>query len=426
MEKAGMPNEIKSVSEGSRINTIIRTCRLLDRMSRGSPDSRPSHNLYYRLLIEYYSRIIRAQEEGRFIAAHTVWFPVELLYALKIVPMHTEITAWMTALFTGNCADLLSVSAGAGIAPETCSPYRILTGAFTNHSIPRPDVVLSSNLICDNNAKIGELIRHITDRPGFFLDCPFLEDDYLKKELADLVRFLEQRSGQKMDWNQLQANFRLMDRELDLYRQIDELRRNIPSPFIPADFLKLFTVDCLFSGQPESVEYLEAVVNELQGKIENGQGIAYLERFRVLSIGIPPILLQGAVEKTSREYGVVSVADPYSCAWEEGRLDAADPLENVIRKIRLNPSSVFYGPLTERLTAKVVQSATSHKVAGAIFYAHIGCRQSAPMIKLIKEALNSINVPLLVLDCDIIDVTVTPEEDLCHKLRQFFELLEDR
>ena len=74
----------------------------------------------------------------------------------------------------------------------------------------------------------------------------------------------------------------------------------------------------------------------------------------------------------------------------------------------------------------MIQAATGHKVDGAIFYAHIGCRQSAPMIKLIKEALNSIDVPILVLDCDIIDVTVTPEEDLSHKLRQFYELLEDR
>jgi benzoyl-CoA reductase/2-hydroxyglutaryl-CoA dehydratase subunit BcrC/BadD/HgdB len=98
----------------------------------------------------------------------------------------------------------------------------------------------------------------------------------------------------------------------------------------------------------------------------------------------------------------------------------------VVRKIRLNPSSVFYGPLTERLTDKVVRSASDHKVDGAIFYAHIGCRQSAPMIKSIKEALNAVGIPMVVIDCDLIDITVTPEEDLCHKLRQFFELLEDR
>jgi hypothetical protein len=114
----------------------------------------------------------------------------------------------------------------------------------------------------------------------------------------------------------------------------------------------LFTADCLFAGEPEPNEYLEAVCTELAEKADAGKGISYPERFRILSIGIPPILLQGAVEKT--------------------------------------------------------------------------CRQSAPMIKLIKEALNSIDISILILDCYIVDVTVTPEEDLCQKLRQFFELLEDR
>jgi benzoyl-CoA reductase/2-hydroxyglutaryl-CoA dehydratase subunit BcrC/BadD/HgdB len=425
-----MQNEVKSRYEGGRVSTIIRTCKLLDRMSRGNPDVPASHIIYYRMLAEYYTRILKAQEEGRFIAAHTVWFPAELLYALKIVPLHIEITSWMTALFSGNCADLLSVSAAAGIAPETCSPYRVLIGAYSTGAIPRPSVVLSSNLICDNNSKIGEVIRHLVDRPGFFLDCPFhrsdVENNYLKNELDEMVRFLEEKSAQKLDWDKLRENISRLDKHIELFRQIDALRCNIPSPFIPADFLKLFTVDCLFAGEPEAIEYLEAVRGELTQRVKDGRGISYPERFRVLSIGIPPILLMGAVEKTSREYGVVSVTDPYSCTWENGRLDAVDPLDNVIRRIQMYPSSVFYGPLTDRLTEKVIQAAIEHKVDGAIFYAHMGCRQSAPLIKPIKDALNSIDVPMLILDCDIIDVTITPEEDLCHKLRQFYELLEDR
>ncbi|MBP1707880.1 MAG: hgdD2 [Chloroflexi bacterium] len=425
-----MQNEMKSRGDGSRVSTIIRTCKLLDRMSRGNPDVPSSHLIYYRILADYYTRILKAREDGRFIAAHTVWFPAELLYAMNIVPLHIEITSWMTALFSGSCADLLSVAAAAGIAPETCSPYRVLIGAFSSGAIPRPSVVLSSNLICDNNSKIGELIRHLVQRPGFFLDCPFnrsnIELSYLKDELAALIGFLEEKSAQKLDLDRLRENFSRMDKHIGILRQIDSLRCHIPSPFIPADFLKLFTVDCLFAGEPEALEYLEAVRLELADKVRAGRGIAYPERFRILSIGIPPILLMGAVERTSREYGAVSVSDPYSCTWEDGWLDASDPLDNVIRRIQMYPSSVFYGPLTDRLTEKVVKAAIDHRVDGAIFYAHLGCRQSAPLIKPIKEALSSVGVPMLILDCDIIDVTVTPEEDLCHKLRQFYELLEDR
>jgi benzoyl-CoA reductase/2-hydroxyglutaryl-CoA dehydratase subunit BcrC/BadD/HgdB len=425
-----MVSKLKPAGGSNRISTIIRTCKLLDRMERNNPETPPSHGIYYRMLIEYCSHILKSHEEGQFLAAHTVWFPVELLYALKIVPMHTEITAWMTALFSGNCADLLAGAAEVGIAPETCSPYRVLTGALAAGSLPHPNVILSSNLICDNNAKIGEVVRHLVKAPEFFLDCPFHnsaeENGYLKAELQSMISFLEEQSGHRMDWDRLNDSIRRMDRQLELYRQIDALRRTVPSPFIPADFLKLFTVDCLFCGEPEATEYLEALLAELQAKVAAGQGIAYPEKYRVLSIGLPPVLLQSAVEKVCREFGVVSVVDPFFCTWEDGRLDAPDPLDNVIRKINLYPSSVFYGPLTDKLTEKVVKTATDHKVDGAILYAHIGCRQTGALIKIIKDTLNAVNVPTLILDCDIIDVTVTPEEDLSLKLRQFFELLEDR
>jgi benzoyl-CoA reductase/2-hydroxyglutaryl-CoA dehydratase subunit BcrC/BadD/HgdB len=420
----------KNPNEGNRINTIVRTCRLLDRMSKGNPEVPLSHGLYYRMLANYFANITKAQTEGRFVAAYTVWFPVELLYAMNIVPMHIEITAWMTALFSGHYSELLSEASNVGIAPETCSPYRVLVGAFSNHAIPQPDVVLSSSLICDNNAKIGEVIRHIVKRPGFFVDCPFQrtesENGYFKKELEDMIRFLEEQSGQKLDWVKLQENIARINKEIELFHQINELRRNIPSPLPSADFLKLFTVDCLFAGEPQSIEYLETVLQELREKVNTGQGLSYPERFRILSIGIPPVLLQGAVEKTYRECGAVSVADPYSCTWEDGRLDAPEPLENIIRKIYMMPCNVFYGPFTSSLTDKLIKTATGHRVDGAIFYSHIGCRQSAAMIKLVKETLNSIYIPVLILDCDIVDVTVTPEEELCSKLRQFFELLEDR
>ena len=267
---------LKNSHEGGRVKTIIRTCKLLDRMGKGNLEVPPSHGIYYRILAEYYTRILKAEEEGSFIAAHTVWFPAEILYALKIIPLHIEITSWMTALFSGNYADLLSVSAAVGIAPETCSPYRVLIGAFSTHAIPRPTVVISSNLICDNNAKIGELIRHLVDRPGFFLDCPFQrsnsENRYLKMELEEMIHFLEEKSARKMDWDRLRESIARLNKHIELLRQIDALRRNIPSPFIPNDFLKLFTVDCLYPGEPEAIEYLEAVHKELIDQV-SGRGL---------------------------------------------------------------------------------------------------------------------------------------------------------
>ena len=86
----------------------------------------------------------------------------------------------------------------------------------------------------------------------------------------------------------------------------------------------------------------------------------------------------------------------------------------------------MYGPLDEKFLQSIVDCALEYKVQGAIYYAHVGCRQSAALIRLIKDALNDVDVPTLVLDCDIVDKTVSPESEISAKLSQFFELLEER
>jgi len=241
-----------------------------------------------------------------------------------------------------------------------------------------------------------------------------------------LVTFLETQSGQAMDWNKLAENIARMQQQIELYREIDELRQTVPSPFPPQDFLKLFTVDCLLAGQPETTEYLETFRQELLERVHAGEGVVSPEHFRIMNLSMPPLLFMGAIEKVSREYGAVSVADPFLCSWGEGWLDTSKPLDSVAKKLNMNPPMVMYGPLDERALSRVINCARQHKVDGAINYAHVGCGQSAATMKFFKDALNKIGIPLLIIDCDIIDTTIAPEEDIRQKLEQFFEFLEER
>ena len=421
---------VSSTSQSSRIRTIVRACKLVASMSGPNADVPESHKIYYQMLADYYTRLMKAKEEGNFIAAHTIFFPVEILYSMDIVPMHTELTGWMTALFSGNYVELLGTSSEVGLAPEICSPYRVLTGALAKGSVPKPDTVLWSNLICDNAAKSGELVMYLTGCPGLFIDYPFQESDYenqyFKEDLTELISSLEKQSGRKMNWDKLSEHIARIKRQVELFRDIEELRKTVPCPLAPQDFLKLFTVDCMFAGQPDATRFLEAVHRELTGKVKEQKGISRPERLRIMNLMFPPILLLGAIDKASAEYGAVSVADPILCHWGEGQLDPDKPLDSVIEKIKMNPIMCMHGPLDEKIKKLLTNCAIQHKIDGAIHYAHVGCRQSGALIKFMKDALNEIDIPVLVLDCDIIDTTVAPEEEVCQKLKQFFELLEER
>jgi benzoyl-CoA reductase/2-hydroxyglutaryl-CoA dehydratase subunit BcrC/BadD/HgdB len=387
--------------------------------------------LYYQMLASYFTRLLHAREEGKFIAAHTVFFPTEILYAMDIVPMHTETTTWMMALFMAEQAELLAAGAELGLASEICSPHRGLAGAFALGALPRPDVMLWSNLICDNTSKCGELVMELNDCPGFFLDHPFgdspEEINYLLGELKDMIRFMEEKSGRKMDLDRLAEIVARTDRQIELFREINELRKAVPTPFHFQGFLELLTSDYLFAGQPEAIDYLETLRDELAERVREGKGAVPDERFRLMTLFVPPMYLMGFLERISQEYGAVSVVEPLFTRWAEGRLDPARPLESMAKKSYLIPERrTMYGPLREQGLKDLVDCAEQYRVDGAIYWAFIGCRHTCATIKLFKDILNEVDVPVLTIDCDVVDPTFSTEEETREKLEQFFELLEDR
>jgi benzoyl-CoA reductase subunit B len=414
----------------NKVDAILRACRLILRMIQGRPEIRKSQILYYSMLTKYFSRLLQAHENGDFIAAHTVFFPSELIYSMDLVPMHTETTTWMTALFTGECSDILAAGSSLGLASEICTAHRGLAGAFATGALPRPNVMLWSNMVCDNTAKSGELVMELCHCPGFFIDRPFkdskYEVNYLVGELQDMVQFLEDQSGKKMNWDKLSETVARMDRQIELIRQINELRKNVPTPFRPQGFLELLTIDYLFPGQPEAIEYLETLHAELSDLIEKGGGAITDERFRLMTFFIPPMYLMAFLEKISQEYHAVSVIEPFFTFWGEGRLDPAHPLESVARKSYMIPEMRMYRPMDEAALDSIIDCAQKYKIDGAVFYADVGCRHSCATIKLFKDALNKIDIPMLTVDCDVVDPTITSEEEMREKLERFFELLEER
>ncbi len=420
-----------STEKKNYVDMLIRTIRMLARMNKTRPESRQSQTLYYQMLVDYYSRISIAHQEGKLLAAHTVFFPTEILYAMDIVPMHTETTTWLSALFLKEQAALLEKGTEQGLAAEICSPHRGVAGIFALNAIPRPDVILWSNLICDNTAKSGELMMKLSNSPGFFIDNPFQDSlgeiDYLVNELQDMVSFLEEKSGRKMDWNKLSEMVERTNDEINLYREICELRKTIPSPTSILGYLELISADYLFPGQPEATKYLTLLRDELKEMIERGKGSVPDERFRLMTLFLPPLYLMTSLARLFEEEGAVSVVEPMFTRWSEGRLDPNKPLESVALKSFMLPERrSMYGPLNKQALRDVVDSAEQYKIDGAIYWAFIGCRHTCATIRVIKEILNEVDVPMLTIDCDIVDPTVTSEQEARDKIEQFFELLEER
>jgi benzoyl-CoA reductase/2-hydroxyglutaryl-CoA dehydratase subunit BcrC/BadD/HgdB len=291
----------------TKLDTLVRSCRMIQKMNRGRPDVKPSENLYYQFLTNYFSNIVNARAENKPVALHTIFMPAEILYAMDIVPMHAETTSWMVPAFSGNVGEMISKAAEIGLAPEICSAHRVLAGAFASGDLPKPDVITWSNLCCDNSAKSSELILKMTGVPGYFVDIPFTDSPaeiaYSVKEFEGMIAFLEQTTGHKMNWQKLSDIVAHLNQQIELYREIYELRKAVPSPFPMHRFTEFMLSSYLMPGQPEVIIYLETLRDEMREMVKNGQGAVQPERYRLMSLYIPPPFLMGLLGEISRQTG---------------------------------------------------------------------------------------------------------------------------
>lgn len=414
----------------SSFQSMIDLLESMARHRKANPTTR-SEELYYASMADYFQNIQQAKEEGKPVVGHTVMLPLEIFYAMDIVPMHLECSASMMTILLNKYEEYLGAARGYGLAPETCSGHRILAASFLQDELPHPDFVVWSNQVCDNTAKSGDALMDIYGIPGFYLDRPYRysgpEMTYMVKELEHLIRFLEEQTGRKMDYDKLKETVRLSQKVIDLYREIYALRKHRPAPMRNRVLMNQMLIEMFFTGAPQGVEYFETVRDDIAEKVKSKQGIVAQENYRLLFLFLPPFYEMKLMDWLEREHGAMSVMEPFLTVWpEDFYMDPDKPLESLARKLFFRClGRQMHGP-ADPVMDDALQTAREFQPDGAIYFAHIGCRQACALIRSMKDSLRKeLDLPTLVIDCDIMDPSLTSSEELRNKFEEFFEMLDD-
>ncbi|MBP1706552.1 MAG: hgdD2 [Chloroflexi bacterium] len=408
--------------DNAKFEKVVRILEMLARMCRNQSD-RKGEWLYYSLLAGCFRKVQRAQGEDRPVVGHTIFIPTELLYAMDITPLYLEGTGEIMARMLG-LEESFAVAKAAGFAGEICSGHRLLNAMAYKGWLPRADAFVWSNLVCDLTAKSGDYLAKVYERPGLYLDRPYHDTpegrQYYVRELESLVRFLEQLAGKKMDWDRLSEVMEQTRRSTLIYREICELRKAVPSPMRSHHLIEMILAELLLSGTPELVDFYGVVRDEM--KAEMGQPDLRPERYRLLNFFFYPSYLWKFLNTMEKDYQASFVAEPHLSLWADADIDPSRPLESLAAKAFALTDT---GPL-KGVADKIVGQAREYRAEGALYWAHMGCRQTCATIKIIKDALLKEGIPTLVVDCDLGDSTIVTEEEITAKVEQFLELLDDR
>ncbi len=316
----------------------------------------------------------------------------------------------------------------------------------------RPDMMLGSGqILCDPRNKWYQAAQHyMPDVPIYDVGMPWplYENDYDYREVQDyyvkyivdelkgLVKFLEKHTGNKMDWDRLSELVDLSDRTWNLIWEAYDLRKAVPTPMGTGDAMNTMVPMVFMMGTQEAYDYYKDLYDELKQKIAKKEGVIPDEKYRLLwGGGLPSWFALSDFNYFNSKGAVFPVETTYRMVEAIYHFDIdlskiTDPLEHIAwrwikfwtywhDRARKRPGS---HPDVEQL----IKYIEDYKIDGIVMHEAFSCRSWHPglvwKLNLLKKVYR--DIPSLVLESDIVDISSYNEADTRARIDAFIDTLE--
>ena len=409
--------------------------------------------------------VAQAKEEGKKVAYTFICCCYdEIIRAMDIVPMWTEAYAGICGA-KRDAQRFLEKAEAENFSRSLCT-YALCGLGFDawreeSGEMPpeapwggqiKPDMMLGSGqMLCDPRNKWYQAAQHyMPDVPVYDVGLPWppyekdhdyreVQDYYVKhivEQLRGLVEFMEKHTGQKMDWERLSELVDLSDRTWNLVWETYELRRAVPTPMDTGDAVNTVVPLAFMMGTQTAYDFFKDLYDELQHKIANKEGVIPDEKYRLLwGGGIPSWFALSDFGYFNSKGATFPVEIIYRNEealynYDIDLTKISDPLEHIVwrwlkfctywyDKARQRPGS---HPDVERM----IQYIEDYQIDGVVMHEAFSCRTWHPgliwQLNLLKKVYS--NIPSLMLESDIVDISSYSESDTRARIDAFIETLE--
>ncbi|MDO4553845.1 MAG: 2-hydroxyacyl-CoA dehydratase family protein [Lachnospiraceae bacterium] len=344
-----------------------------------------------------------------------IFAPCEILQCFGLNTLSIECLA---CYFTGYHLEdyFIDCAQNSGIATTLCSYHKTFVGAVESKVVERPEYAVTTSLSCDGNLNTFRYLDKKMGVPYTFLDVPYSDDEesiqYLADQLRQLVTDLEDRFGQKFDEEKLRKTIRIENETRRDLKEFFELQTKhyYPGELISQLYMMMGTH--LLIGTEEFRDLIKFMIEDIKTYPEfTGK--------KILWIHLLPFYQESLSKYFNENPDYQIIASDIIIDYME-EMDEKDPFTALAKKVIHN---LYNGSYSHK--AKMVGTlAKDLEPDAVIHFCHWGCKQASGGSILLKEKMQQMGIPMLILDGDGIDKRNSHDGQIKTRLEAFLELIE--
>lgn len=370
------------------------------------------HRMQRRLMSKHYERALEAKTEGRPVAYMTAMFPVEIVKAFEphLVTVYPENHAAL--LIARGQSQMVRKAEAAGLDRMGCAYELFNTGYLLDgwgaleredlldpegRAIPKlaePDILLA----CDNQCRVVcEWFKHLSELYGekpyrminvgdrFDGSLDKVRQDYVRAQLVDLIRFLEELTSVRLDRDRLLQTAETSRQALNLWQTYLDLGVNIPSPMTAFDGFSHMALIVSERGSPEAVDYYLRLIDATRDLIQEKLSPVENERHRLLWDNLATWYNFRELQAYFAERGIAVVGSTYLDAWRK-ELDTSS-YDALLDSMARTYAAMYTNMTIPERVAAWIANIEKYSADGVLFHKNLSCHTFSLRVDHIAERL---------------------------------------
>ena len=388
------------------------------------------------IMTAYYIEAKTAGETGKKVAWITSGGPVEPLIVMDVIPVYPENHgAMIGASHMG--AGLYEKAEAMGYASDLCSyACSDIACAPINGGpiggLPRPDMLICCNNICGTVLKWYEIQARYFNVPLFILDTPFCHTEYtremrkyVRRQIDEYIRFLEEHCGKKYDYDRMKEVGKLSVTGQKLWQAVLDTTMHKPAPMSAFDAFFHLALIVTLRGTQQAVDYYEMLLAEMKKRIADGIGAIPNERYRLLWDNLPVWYRTKWLSEKFAAQDACLVADTYTSAWC-GSLKYVDE-NNFLETMAECYTRIYLNIGVDEMARTVMAMVDKYEVDGIVMHSNRSCKPySLGQYDIQRIVEKQKGIPSLMLEADMTDERKFSESQIETRIDAFIEILQEK